>query len=128
MEDIININDLKKIIKEFTAKRDWEKFHDPKNLSMSVACEAGELLEIFQWMTSNESLVAHKNEAIKEKAAQELSDIFLNLIRIADLMNINVHEAIIKKIELNNKKYPKDKVMGSLDFYFKNHGITQIER
>jgi len=117
MTDIIDINQLKLLQQEFSQVRDWEKFHTPKNLAMALTCESAELLELFQWLSEDESRAAHEDPTLKEKTSQELADIMLYLIRIADLMKINLNEAIRNKIAHNNKKYPAERVKGSAKKY-----------
>lgn len=75
MADILDISKTKKILTEFAKIREWEKFHSPKNLSMAIAGEAGELLEIFQWLTEQESINIKKDPVIKEKVSHEIADI-----------------------------------------------------
>jgi len=117
MTDIIDINHLKKLQQEFSTIRDWDKFHTPKNIAMALTCESAELLELFQWLTEDESRTAFQDAALKEKTSHELADIMLYLIRLADLMQINLNEAIHNKMALNNKKYPADVVKGSAKKY-----------
>jgi NTP pyrophosphatase (non-canonical NTP hydrolase) len=85
----------------------------PKNLSMAIAGKVGELLEIFQWLSEQESINIKKDLIIKEKVSQELADIILCIIRIANQMNINLSETIHNKIEINNTKCPENQVKGS---------------
>lgn len=113
----LNITEIQATLKEFATQRDWNKFHDPKNLSMSLAAEAGELLEIFQWLTSEEASQAKNNSELRQKTAHELADILLNAIRLADLMDINLDTAIKEKIVLNGKKYPVELVKGKAKKY-----------
>ena len=80
---------------------------------MALAAEAGELLEIFQWMSELDVVQAHNDSAVKEKTSHELADIMLYLIHMAALMNINLSDALTNKIKLNNKKYPAELVKGS---------------
>lgn len=117
MADIIDIAIIKETLQDFAKKRDWEKFHNPKNLSMALACEAGELLEIFQWMSESEVTQACGELSVREKTSHELADIMLYLIRIASLMDINLADALQKKIAINNKKYPAELVKGSSKKY-----------
>jgi dCTP diphosphatase len=117
MTDIIDVTRLKQLQHEFSKIRDWEKFHTPKNLAMAVACESGELLEIFQWLSEDESRLSHQDAVIKEKTSHEIADIMLYLIRLADVMQINLNEAIHNKIANNNKKYPAELVKGSAKKY-----------
>lgn len=117
MTDIIDVDELKKILAKFARVRDWEKFHSPKNLSMALAGEAAELLEIFQWCTEDESLKLKTDTDMKEKISQELADILLYAIRLADQLDITLNTALLKKITLNTKKYPIAKCKGSAKKY-----------
>ena len=113
MTDILNIRKTQKILADFAKIRAWEKFHSPKNLSMAIAGEAGELLEIFQWLSEPESINIKKDLVIKEKVSHELADIILYIIRMADQLDININEAVHNKIKINNTKYPENQVKGS---------------
>lgn len=95
---------IETIIKEFSAQRDWDKFHNPKNIAMALSVEASELLEIFQWLTFEQS--EHLDENKKEHAKQEIADIAVYLIRMCMHLDINLEEAIISKMKLNEIKYP----------------------
>lgn len=99
--------DMKKIqtiIKEFSTKRDWEKFHNPKNLSMALSVEASELVEIFQWLDLEQSEnLPHDKKA---HAKEEIADIAVYLIRMCMKLDIDLEEAIIEKMKKNEKKYP----------------------
>jgi NTP pyrophosphatase (non-canonical NTP hydrolase) len=102
---------LKQRLRDFAAARDWEQFHSPKNLSMALIAEAAELVEHFQWLTEKQS-----SELTGEKlleVEQEVADIQIYLVRIADKLNIDVLDAVQKKIALNESRYPADKVRGS---------------
>ncbi len=114
---MLDINHLKKILQEFSDVRDWNQFHNPKNLAMALAGESGELLEIFQWMSDKDSNNAFKDADIKEKTSHEIADILLYLIRLADLMNINLSEALTQKILINNQRYPAHLVKGNAKKY-----------
>lgn len=117
MTDIIEIDKLKRVLADFASLRDWEKYHSPKNLSMAISVEAGELLEIFQWMSERESFASKNIPDIKEKISHELADIILYAVRISDLLSINLSESLQNKIAINNDKYPADKVRGSAKKY-----------
>lgn len=117
MIDIIDVDKLKKTLDEFAKVRDWEKFHSPKNLSMALAGEAAELLEIFQWLSEEESLKVKVDMAVKEKISQELADILLYAIRLADQLDITLNTALLNKIALNTDKYPVSKCKGSAKKY-----------
>ncbi len=117
MADTIDVEQVKKMLAAFAKARDWEKFHSPKNLSMAIAGESGELLEIFQWMTEQESTQAKNEPELIEQVSHELADIILYAIRMADLLSINLNASIQGKIAINNEKYPADRVKGSAKKY-----------
>ena len=100
----MDMEKIEAIIKDFSEQRDWEKFHNPKNLSMALSVEASELLEIFQWSDLEEAKNLSKDK--KEHVKQEIADIAVYLIRMCMHFNINLEEAIIEKMKLNEKKYP----------------------
>ena len=105
------LEELRVLISNFARERDWDQFHSPKNLSMALIVEAGELVEHFQWLKQSEShaLPKDKLEAVEE----ELADILVYLIRIADQLDIDLISAARKKIKSNAAKYPADMVRGS---------------
>lgn len=101
------MDDLIKKLIQFRADRDWEQFHNPKDLSISIAIEAAELMEEFQWKTKEEvDLHIEKN---KEKVADEIADIMTYLLLLANDLDIDFTEAINAKMKKNEKKYPIDK-------------------
>lgn len=104
------IKDLQQKLAEFAAERDWDQFHSPKNLSMALIVEAAELVEHFQWLTTeeSESIDYEKLQAVKE----ELADVFLYLLRLSDLLEIDIVAAANDKIQKNEIKYPVDLVKG----------------
>jgi dCTP diphosphatase len=112
-----SLDDLCTRINDFVAERDWAQFHTPKNLAMAMIVEAAELVEQFQWDTPQESqnLSPEKHEAV----SHELADTFVYLLRIAEVLNIDLIDATNKKIALNALKYPADKVRGSNAKYTK---------
>ena len=105
------LEELRVLISNFAKERDWDQFHSPKNLSMALIVEAGELVEHFQWLKQSESrnLPKDKLEAVEE----ELADILVYLIRIADQLDVDLIGAARKKIKSNEVKYPADMVRGS---------------
>ncbi len=106
-----SLHDLRMRVNDFVAERDWAQFHTPKNLAMAMIVEAAELVEQFQWDTPQESqqLTPEKTEAV----AHELADTFVYLLRLAEVLQIDLIDAANKKIELNALKYPVDKARGS---------------
>jgi NTP pyrophosphatase (non-canonical NTP hydrolase) len=102
---------LRARIHDFVAKRDWDQFHTPKNLAMALIVEAAELVEQFQWDTPEES--QHLSPDKYEAVSHELADTFVYLLRIAEVLEIDLIEAAHRKIDLNAQKYPADKARGS---------------
>ncbi|MEZ8141925.1 nucleotide pyrophosphohydrolase [Enterovibrio sp. FF113] len=101
---------LQSELASFAKARDWEQFHNPKNLVMALSGEVGELAELFQWLTPEQAADFPKEK--KEALAHELADIQLYLLRIAEKCNIDLEEACDKKLVLNNEKYPVEKCYG----------------
>lgn len=110
---------LKKKLSEFAKERDWEKFHNPKNLVMALSGEVGELSDIFQWLTPEQSQVDSLTEAQIEDIEEELADVYLYLIRISDKLRIDLDKVALKKLEVNKKKYPIDLSKGNAIKYNK---------
>jgi len=106
-----SLEDLRERLRAFAAARDWEQFHSPKNLAMAMIVEAGELLEHFQWLTEPQSLAldAHTRAEVE----QEIADVLLYLVRLADRLDIDLLQAATRKIALNEQKYPAERYRGS---------------
>ncbi len=104
-----DLKELKNIIDDFAKERDWEKYHTPSNLAKSISIEASELLECFQW--SEEGNI----EDIKE----ELADVMNYCIRLASVLDLDIKQIILDKIEKNALKYPSEKCFGKSDKYNK---------
>lgn len=100
----MDMEKIQTIIKEFSTKRDWEKFHNPKNLAMALSIEASELLEIFQWLDLEQAQNLSADKKIHAK--EELADIAVYLIRMCMKLDIDLEEAIVEKMKKNEKKYP----------------------
>lgn len=109
------LEQIKMELRQFANDRDWDQFHSPKNLSMALIAEAAELVEHFQWLTEEQSKSLKQDQL--EKVKEELADIQIYLIRIADKLNVDLIEAVGNKIEVNAKKYPPNKVRGSSKKY-----------
>lgn len=105
---------IKKII-EFREERDWEQFHDPKNLAEAISIEAGELLEQFLWSTTAESRKVSGSKL--DKVKEEISDILIFLVYMCHTLGIDLVGEVDKKIEANRQKYPVDKSKGSSKKY-----------
>ncbi len=107
--------DLRARLREFAAERDWEKFHTPRNLAAAICVEAAELLEPFRWSLSGElgELGENGSKAIRE----EMADVLICLVRLADKAGVDLYRAAIDKIEINRTRYPADKVRGDARKY-----------
>ncbi len=110
-----DIPKLQARLREFAEQRDWQQFHSPKNLSMALIVEAAELAEHFQWLSQDESF--NLGEEKLESVGEELADIFVYLVRLADQLDIDLPQAVERKIGLNEAKYPADLVRGSAKKY-----------
>ncbi|WP_372777084.1 nucleotide pyrophosphohydrolase [Litorivivens sp.] len=109
------LEQLRLKLREFAAERDWDQFHSPKNLAMALSVEASELVECFQWLTEEQSraLSAQQLAAVTD----EIADIQLYLIRLADKLDVDIRSAVSEKFKKNEAKYPADKVRGSAKKY-----------
>jgi NTP pyrophosphatase (non-canonical NTP hydrolase) len=106
---------IKKQVRQFVVERDWDQFHSPKNLSMALIVEAAEMVEHFQWLTEDQSsnLSAEKLAEVE----QELADIQVYLISLAEKLKLDLIAAVEKKLVLNAQKYPVDKARGNSKKY-----------
>ena len=111
----VTLEQIKEKLRQFATERDWDQFHSPKNLSMALIAEAAELVEHFQWLTEEQSRNLPPTKL--DEIALELADIQIYLVRVADKLHLDLMEAVEKKLELNSKKYPADKVRGSSKKY-----------
>lgn len=113
----MDIKALQKKLEAFADERDWDKFHNPKNLVMALSVEVSELVEIFQWLNLDDASNL-KNDTIKIACVKdEIADVALYLIRLADKLEIDIEAAIYSKLAKNSMKYPANKVRGSSKKY-----------
>lgn len=109
---MIDLNGLQHQLRTFAGERDWNQFHTPKNLAMALNVEAAELLELFQWLTPDQS--RELGDALPHDAvADELADVLIYLVRLADVLDIDLDAAVRTKIARNAVKYPVEQVRGS---------------
>ena len=106
------IQGLKSLVQAFVDARDWQQFHSPKNLSMSLSIEAAELMELFQWLDLDEAKDAMKTGADRENAIDEIADVLIYALAVCNSNDIDVAEAVTRKMGKNNQKYPVDKFKG----------------
>jgi len=102
----MNLFELQADLRHFAAEREWQPFHTPKNLSTALMVEAAELAEIFQWMTPEESRLAHQDPATHQRIGEEVADVLLYLLQVADHSQIDVERAVKDKLASNALKYP----------------------
>lgn len=100
---------------KFAHDRDWDKFHAPKNLVMALSVEAAELTEHFQWLTEEQSQNLSKEK--RDEVAFEMADIFIYLTRLASKLDVDLPQYVEDKIQINEKRYPVEKVQGSSKKY-----------
>ncbi len=110
-----NLHELKLQIRSFVEERAWQQFHTPKNLAMSVAIEARELMEQFQWLTAEESHALAPERL--ERVRHEIADVLVYLVGLADKLDIDLLSAAGEKLALNIEKYPAERVRGSSKKY-----------
>ena len=106
---------LRDRLRAFATARDWNQFHSPKNLAIALSVEAGELLEHFQWISDNDSQTLPPGKL--GEVEEEMADVLLYLIRLADMLDVELLQAADKKIEANARKYPVEKSCGSSKKY-----------
>lgn len=112
-KNLIDCRRLAEALREFAAEREWEQFHSPKNLAMALTGEVGELVEIFQWMREDESAQAGADPRTADAVREELADVTLYLVRLADVLGVDLDDAVRRKLEANAEKYPVDAARGS---------------
>jgi len=103
------------MLREFARERDWEQFHSPKNLAMALAAETGELVELFQWLSEEQS--ANPDPARKQRMGEEMADLLIYLVRLADRLDLDLEQAVQDKLQQNRDKYPPSRVRGDARKY-----------
>ncbi len=111
------LNDLQRELREFADEREWQPFHTPKNLVMALSGEVGELTELFQWLTPEESSAVMTNAEQAERVREEVADVFAYLLQIADVLDIDLPSALRAKVRRNEEKYPVEQAKGRADKY-----------
>jgi dCTP diphosphatase len=103
---VSDIEELRDRMREFTAERDWQVFHDPKSVLLALVGEVGELAELFQWVPADAAAELTQSEPLRTRAAEELSDVLLYLILLADVLGIDLRTAAHAKLTAAAQKYP----------------------
>lgn len=111
----MSLEELRDALQRFASEREWDQFHSPKNLAIALMVEAAELLEHFQWVPETDSGVLTPSQHAKVR--EELADVLLYLIRLADKLNVDLPAAAADKIRVNAEKYPVDKARGNSKKY-----------
>jgi dCTP diphosphatase len=115
-----NLMDTEKMysaIRQLVSERDWHRFHTPKNITMALTGEAGELSEIFQWMTDDEILAMARDPQKSESLRDELADIFYYTLRLCDLLGVDLERAFWEKLNKTRQKYPVELAKGNATKY-----------
>jgi dCTP diphosphatase len=111
-DGIVPLKTLKELVFQFVHEREWEKFHTPKNLTAAIAIEAAELMEVFQWATTEESKTLVTQSEARARVEEELADVIIYCLALANQMDLDLTEAVCRKVELNARKYPSDLYRG----------------
>lgn len=104
-------------LRAFADERDWHQFHDPKNLAMALSGEVGELVEVFQWLTPEQSTQIMNDSVAGERVRHEVADVLAYLLRLADVLDIDLLTALDEKMDLNATKYPVERARGNAQKY-----------
>ena len=111
--DVSDLEDLRHRMRAFTNERDWEQFHDPKSLLLAIVGEVGELSELFQWLPATDASDLAQEDPLKSRVAEEMSDVLLYLVRLADVLGIDLYAAAVAKIEAAGERFAADEVRGT---------------
>ena len=106
------LGDLRELVREFVEERNWKKFHSPKNLSMALAIEAGELMEHFQWISMDESRDCRDDAEKLQEVSEELADCMCYLLAMANQLNLDISTSLLQKMKKNRLKYPAQEFQG----------------
>lgn len=113
----MDIEKISNSLEKFAENRNWDQFHSPKNLAMALSVEASEILEIFQWLTEEQSKQIIHDEELMKSVKEEIADVFIYLIRLSDKLRIDLEQAVNEKIKINEEKYPVELSRGSAKKY-----------
>lgn len=106
------IEELEKMVQKFCEVRDWDQFHNPKDLAIGISTEANELLDIFRFKSEDDMKEIMDDAEKREHVTEELADVFFFLLRFAQMNQIDLYTAVVNKLEKNNRKYPVNKIKG----------------
>jgi dCTP diphosphatase len=114
LDDTTTVGALREAMRHFVAARDWQQYHTPKNLSMSIAIEAAELMEHFQWYSPDECADRLQHAGVRAAVADELADVLLYCLSLANALDIDVSTAVLAKTARNEERFPVERVRGRL--------------
>jgi len=114
---LIDIKAIQEKLTIFSNEREWDQFQSPKNLSMGLVRESAELLELFQWLTEQQSIDIVRSEKQMLLVREEMADVFLFLVRLADKLDVDIEKAALEKIKINEIKYPINLSKGNIEKY-----------
>lgn len=117
MDQDTNIQELKELVRAFCERRDWDKYHNAKDLAIGIITESSELLEYFRFKSEKEVEEILKSSAKRQEISEEMADVFYFLLRLAQRYDIDLSDALKKKMEKNEKRYPVEKAKGSSKKY-----------
>jgi dCTP diphosphatase len=114
---LVEVSLLREAIGLFARERDWEPFHSPKNLAMALSAEVGELVELFQWLSEDDSRRVACEPATARRVRDEIADVLLYLVRLAAVLDVDLDEAVRSKLAANARKYPVERARGNAKKY-----------
>ncbi|QBK04513.1 nucleotide pyrophosphohydrolase [Hylemonella gracilis] len=103
---LIDVTALEAALQKFADERDWNQYHSPKNLAMALTGEVGELVEVFQWLTEEQSKAVAQDPKTARAVRDELADVALYLVRLSSVLGVDLNEAVVTKLKSNAQKYP----------------------
>jgi dCTP diphosphatase len=106
------LGELRDAMREFADARDWARFHDPKSLVLALIGEVGELAELLQWLPADEASALVRDPALNQRVGEELADVLLYLVRLADVCEVDLAQAAVEKVAAAGKRYPPGEVQG----------------
>jgi dCTP diphosphatase len=103
---LLDVTALEAVLQKFADERDWNQYHSPKNLAMALTGEVGELVEIFQWLTEEQSKKVAHDTSTARAVRDEIADVLLFLVRLSSVLGVDLNEAVVTKLASNAAKYP----------------------
>jgi NTP pyrophosphatase (non-canonical NTP hydrolase) len=113
----MDLLELQDHLRAFAEERDWRQFHTPKNLVMALSGEVGELAEVFQWLTTEEAAAVAEDEGLRSRAGEEMADVLAYLLLLADALHLDLADALVRKMRVNEERYPVHLSRGSARKY-----------